>query len=792
MTEHLLPGYAGRIFIVISFIAAVIAAIFYLKATYQSKELQTKWIKKADYVFFLQFVSIFISGIILLFLLINRYYEYKYVWIHTENSLSIEYLVSAFWAGQEGSFLFWAICQAVFGLLIIKYGRDWKPYLMTIISLSQAFMVSMLLGINLGTLNIGMSPFLLLKEATENIGNPFFSNPDYIKQITDGNGLNPLLRNFWMLSHPPVLFIGFAALLIPFAYSIAGLWRKKYTEWIKPAMPWTIISIFFLGAGIMLGGVWAYESLTFGGFWAWDPIENASLVPWLILIAALHFMLITNKKKTSLFPTFIFTSLSFIFVLYSTFLTRSGVLAETSVHSFGNDGMGNQILFYILTFFIIAAYFIIKHNKKLQSKKSSELFSREFWLFIGSLVLILAAFQIVFTTSIPVFNKLFGLNLAPPVNVIEHYNKWQTPFAIAIVLLIGISGFLKWENNSLKSFLKDIWFSVLMAMIVWIISLLFYPVKTVLYNLMLLLALFAFFSSLDHLLRHKRKYIKNAAAITHLGFALFIISVVLSFSNKEVISKNTSNYSLGNNFSEQENLLLIKDEVLPMGDYHVVYKSNDTSGDRITYRLDFLKKNKDDQFYKVFSSYPSILLNEKMGNVYEPYAKIFPLKDIFTYITFAEPHLDKNGRFAEPDAEYKIKVNDTITINNNYLTLTDITTNISDNSSDFENVIVTSHLELITHFGESFKISPKYQIKADEEIFHDASIEELNTTYRLKSISEEPFTVNIEIYTGSEEFVIIKTIIFPFINLLWLSLIIMLSGILLSFRNRWKNLRKSQ
>jgi cytochrome c-type biogenesis protein CcmF len=440
--EHLFPGRLGHLSIILGFLTAFLAIFFYMKASRENSTDSIRWKNWGRKAYLAHSAFIFLAGVLLLYILLNRYYEYRYVWVHVENDLGLGYLIAAFWAGQEGSFLFWTICQVVFGLLLIKYAGRWESPVMVVVSLSQLFMVSMMLGIYLGDIRIGMSPFLLLREVPENMTSDFFQNPNYLSFIVDGNGLNPLLRNFWMLSHPPVLFIGFAAAaLVPFAYGIAGLWKRDYIQWINPALPWTLLAVFFLGAGILLGGVWAYESLTFGGFWAWDPIENASLVPWLILVAALHLKLVARKKRENLFPAFLFTFLTFIFVIYSTYLTRSGVLGDTSVHSFGNDGMGLQILSYIFVFLILAMVLLVLHFRKFPSKENEEPLSSEFWLFIGAMVLVLSAFQIIFTTSIPVINRLVGSDLTPPVNVVQHYNTWQLPFAIFVALLIGICTF---------------------------------------------------------------------------------------------------------------------------------------------------------------------------------------------------------------------------------------------------------------------------------------------------------------------------------------------------------------
>src|SRR5690606_37464903 len=151
----------------------------------------------------------------------------------------------------------------------------------------------------------------------------FQTNPDSVPE--DGTGLNPLLQNYWMVIHPPFLFMGFAATLVPFAYLIAGLWTKRYTEWVRPALPWSLFAAAVLGTGILMGAYWAYETLNFGGYWNWDPVENAVYIPWLVLLAAIHVMALYRKNKAGLRTAAVLIVASFILILYSTFLTRSGI-----------------------------------------------------------------------------------------------------------------------------------------------------------------------------------------------------------------------------------------------------------------------------------------------------------------------------------------------------------------------------------------------------------------------------------------------------------------------------------
>src|SRR5699024_9714717 len=214
--------------------------------------------------------------------------------------------------------------------------------------LCQVFLASMLLGIEVFGTRIGSSPFILLREALDA---PIFSDPNYLSMIADGNGLNPLLQNYWMVIHPPTLFLGFASMIVPFGFAAAGLWTRRYKEWMKPGLPWALFAVMVLGAGIIMGSFWAYEALNFGGFWAWDPVENASIIPWFTLIAAVHVLIAYKSSGHSYFTAALLVMISFVLVIYASFLTRSGILGETSVHSFTDLGMFWQLVLFNLIFF---------------------------------------------------------------------------------------------------------------------------------------------------------------------------------------------------------------------------------------------------------------------------------------------------------------------------------------------------------------------------------------------------------------------------------------------------------
>ena len=189
-----------------------------------------------------------------------------------------------------------------------------------VLSFTQFCLATMVVGIYLFDSKIGSSPFILLRNE---MNWPILSRPDYLSLLKDGTGLNTLLQNYWMVIHPPTLFLGFATAIVPFAYSLSALWRGNDRGWIAPAHIWSLICAGILGLGIIMGGFWAYESLSFGGYWAWDPVENASMVPWLLLVAGIHTILIFQSTGYSLKASYLFIVLTFLFVIVSVGVTDS-------------------------------------------------------------------------------------------------------------------------------------------------------------------------------------------------------------------------------------------------------------------------------------------------------------------------------------------------------------------------------------------------------------------------------------------------------------------------------------
>src|SRR5690606_5842326 len=261
-------------------------------------------------------------------LLFGRDFSYSYPFQHTSHAMPWRYTFSAFWAGQEGSFLLWIVMTAAVGCALLWWSsrtrgltgtalrqrRFFEPPVMAVVALCQAFLLSMIVGLKLGPLAIGASPFQTLIEK--------FPDAPFVQAggiPADGQGLNDLLQNPWMTIHPPTLFVGFTLMMVPFAFAVAGLWKRQYTQWVKPALPWALAGTAVLGLGIMLGGYWAYVTLSFGGWWAWDPVENSSLVPWIFGVAALHAMIVQKKTSAGHKAALLLSVVAFQFVIYSTF-----------------------------------------------------------------------------------------------------------------------------------------------------------------------------------------------------------------------------------------------------------------------------------------------------------------------------------------------------------------------------------------------------------------------------------------------------------------------------------------
>lgn len=780
--EHSSIAFLGKLFISSAIATPLLAAIFYL-FSHKNQNLRLKNIGRTFYI--LHFLSILAASFLLYVAIFGHYFEFAYVYKHSASYLPIKYLISAFWAGQEGSFLLWVFFQSILGLILLKTAKQWESLVMAIISIFQFLLATMVWGVRPFGVIVGQSPFTLLREQTANIGMEFFKNANYVSQITEGQGINPLLENYWMVIHPPILFIGYAAAIVPFAYAITALANKKYAEWLKPAFPWTVFSILSLGVGIILGGAWAYESLTFGGFWAWDPVENASLIPWLISLGALHMMILNRKQKHSYGMSFLLVILAFIMVLYASYLTRSGVLGETSAHAFGNNGLSAQMLLMMAFAFILSIVLYVINYKKFPKQKQEAFLSKEFWMYLGTILLLLSAFQIAVATSLPVINKVFGSEIAPPLDRIGFFNSWQLPFGLLIMATLAISLVLKFGKNNALAFFKSMLWPLSIGLLLFVFEVWVFQIASFQMLLFLFFTTLAMTSSGFYLFKNRLNILSLANVVSHFGISVFLTGVIVAFSQSTTISKNTSRFDFGDQLSNNENQLLNKGEMTDMGEYKAVYSGKERQDKRMYYFIDFYKTNEKGTQEKQFTVAPSVNANSMMGNVYDPDTRHQTNKDVYTYITFADLMSDYMSKDYETKVENEFGIKDTLWKEEEIIVLDTIVLKIDAlNPTSLENVRIDAVINVKDTNSNSELCTTTYEVKNGG--LQTTSSVSKNGKFRFSfvSLSSNSRKIKVKVEKKKQEFIVVKAIVFPWIALVWVGALITFIGLIISlFRN---------
>lgn len=696
--EALIYKQLGHFAITLGFVTSLLAVAGYFFAT-QKRDLPeyNSWRRIGRISFIIHAVCVLTIMATIFFAMINKRFEYQYVWSHVSDELPFRYIFSAFWEGQEGSFLLWMFWHVVLGTILLFRSGKWEAPVLSVVALVQAFILSMILGIYITEdIKIGSNPLLLLRDTMDL---PLFNNADYVRQI-QGNGLNPLLQNYWMTIHPPGLFLGFASTVVPFAYAVAGLWTRQHKEWLKPALPWALFSAAALGLGILLGGAWAYEALSFGGYWAWDPVENMSLVPWITLVAGIHTHLVAKSTGYSTKSTYGFYLLSFVLVLYSTFLTRSGVLGESSVHAFTEMGLETQLMLFIFAFLGISLGLMISRRKEIYAPKKEEaLASREFWMFIGSLVLFFSAIIITASTSLPVYNQIVrafnpefkGITITDPV---AHYNKYQLWIAVFIALLSGVTQFLRYKEFNWKSrwqkFGKHTGIAAAAAALLTIATSFWLQLGPWQFWALMFAGMFTLAANLDYLFSFLKGNLKTAGSVlSHAGFGIMIVGIIGSGLNKQNISSNPmAQAGLLDEEMIKKNVLLFKNTPMYMSGYRVTYESDTLVGNVRAFTVNYEKLDESGKVIEEFKVHPQAVYDNQVIEVkaYNPSTKRYFDKDIFTHIATLPL---KEANFKEAHEQEKNLKYETFELGNGSVTLLDtVQTSIGDQVIQTEMSIV--------------------------------------------------------------------------------------------------------
>jgi cytochrome c-type biogenesis protein CcmF len=388
------------------------------------------------------FFAVFLAGAALVYAALTNDFSVAYVLHHSNRALPGPYKFAVLWSGQEGSVLFWALLLSAYGFVLrLRHKVDQRLVAMASVVLA------------------GIQVFFLI--LVNFVANPFGMMD---RVAADGNGLNPLLQYPEMVIHPPMLYLGYVGLSVPFAFALAALiMRYPGEKWIRITRRWTMVAWLFLTCGISLGAHWAYAVLGWGGYWGWDPVENASLLPWLSATAFLHSVMMQEKRGMMKVWNVWLIFITFMLSILGTLLTRSGIVS--SVHSFAQSSIGTWFTTLLGVVFVVCLVFFIKNRDHLRSENKLEsLVSRESSFLFNNLVLLGACFAVLCGTLFPILSEAVRdvkMNLGAPF-----YNKVMVPIGLFLIFLTGVGPLLAWRSTSVGSIIRNFRFPAITALLV--------------------------------------------------------------------------------------------------------------------------------------------------------------------------------------------------------------------------------------------------------------------------------------------------------------------------------------
>ena len=817
-------GTVGHVSLVVAFVASLVALVAFILGS-RSRPDADGWLKIGRWSWAALAAGVAVASAMLWTGLFGRHFDLAYVYQQTSTAMPWRYTFSAFWAGQEGSFLLWIIMTTVVGGLLIRWSvrtdggepvaearRQFAGPVLAVVALCQAFLVSMVVGLKLGPVPVGASPFATLAEKFPDA--PMLQVAGFVP--ADGQGLNDLLQNPWMTIHPPTLFVGFTLLMVPFAFAVAGLIRGRYTQWVRPALPWALAGSGILGVGIMMGGWWAYETLSFGGWWAWDPVENSSLVPWIFAVAGLHAMVVQKKTAAGHKAALWLSVLAFQLVIYSTFLTRSGILGDVSVHSFVDLGLYNQLLLWIGTIGILGFGLLAWRWRDLPEPATPPaVLSRESLVFTGALLLAVTGGVIALGTSAPILGRLFRDN--PSAVPIEFYNTWTLPLAVGIAFLAGMGQMFWWNKMTVEDANRVLVKPVLATVVSTAAVVLTTPFvrETVLpaepsaplaqaavvgsgffqthgTSLLLLLLLFsAFFmlwGNLSVMWRVGRGNTKMVGgSLTHVGFGLMLLGIFASSVFNDSISDGAGTDVQGN----RENVVVPLGRTVSVDGYQWTYTGQEVNDEgRPVYLM-----NVRDRSGREFQTRNVVYKDGRDQWIQQPDVREGVTKDL--YVAVFPSAMSENT--AEGQAEVTLARGDSVRLgtpaHDHAFTVTfedydlEVDLDAVGLQADSVDLAVAAKLEVVNETtGETRTLRPVYVITKDrqQQFVQNRAIDwGLGVAFAGMVVDEGAIRLVFEgASVAQEEWVVVQAYEKPFISLLWLGTGILGIGFGISFRRR--------
>ncbi len=412
-----------------------------------ARRRSTRLVQSGIGAFYLTAAMMTVASGLIVHAFVTGAYDIKYVDRYSDSAQPLFYKITSYWGGLDGSIMFWVFLLAVFGAIAVKTNRESHreliPYVVATISVVQMFFLFLMVVHN----------------------NPFET---YLTQApTDGRGLNPLLQNPYMVIHPPSLYIGFVGMTIPFAFGIAALITGFLDDsWLRAVRRWTMVSWWFLSFGLVLGMIWAYEELGWGGYWGWDPVENAGLLPWFTATAFLHSILVQERRGMLKVWNVTLVILTFFLTIFGTFMTRSGVVQ--SVHAFGEDKALAWMFTVFMAFLLTFSFgLVIYRLPLLQSRHELDSWaSREAAFLANNWVLLFSAFFVLFATMFPTLSEMVmgeRLTVGPPF-----FNKWMLPVGLILLVLTGIGPLMAWRKSTLSNLRYQFMWPILVGVLTFV------------------------------------------------------------------------------------------------------------------------------------------------------------------------------------------------------------------------------------------------------------------------------------------------------------------------------------
>jgi cytochrome c-type biogenesis protein CcmF len=443
-------------------------------------------------------VSLGVAVILLFRAILGHDFRYDYVVGYSSRDLPPVYLISAFWGGQEGTYLLWAFFAVLLGFFLAQR-KAWNP-------------AAVMAGYT-GTVGL-----LILFMMNRN-GDPF-----RLATVVpaDGRGLNPLLQDPWMASHPPIIFLGYAALTVPGVLAWVAAWKRDDAGWVTPALRWALAGFLTLGVGIIMGGVWAYKVLGWGGFWGWDPVENASLIPWIVSVALIHGLLVQGATGGLRRTNLVLGAAAYVLVLYATFLTRSGVLADFSVHSFPAGSIYGWLVGALVAVVAVSVVSLLLRKARPGTPMETQMA----WPLILTATIVVFAISgvlVLLGTSWPIITSAFG---KPSTQTAVFYNQVNLPMYILLLLGLGLGPFLAWSPMPRAAWARRFLVSVAVAVVGTGIAVASggRGIGSIVLFFAAILALASNVARFVEVTR--RRFLHAGAAVAHVGFALMFVGIV--------------------------------------------------------------------------------------------------------------------------------------------------------------------------------------------------------------------------------------------------------------------------